>query len=197
VIDLPDTPAPNAADPGMMDFGALLTPALGGPVQRVERPGNRFRYSVTMPPMQGATARKWISALVRGKQEGARIDFIQQGFSPGVPGSPTVNGAGQSGRTLAIEGAEPNYVVRDGQFFNHVDADGQHYLYMNVGETILDSSGDGTLDIEPMLRVSPDDGDELKFSNVKIEGWIRGDEQMWNLALGGLVNLAFDIEEAR
>lgn len=195
MIDLPEHPGPAAADVALIDFSALLTPSTGGPVQRVERMG-RFRYSVTLPPMQQKLARQWLSALLRGRA-GARMELHQAGFSPGSPGSPTVDGDGQSGRTLAITGATPNYVVRDGQFLNHVDSTGQHYVYMNVGETILNADGAGELTIEPMLRVEPDDGDTVKLSGVLIEGFITGEEQAWGLSVGGIVQLAFNLVEAR
>jgi hypothetical protein len=198
MITLPDYPSPAAADIGMVDFGAFLTPSLGGPVQRVERMGNRFRLSATMPPMKSdKLGRQWVSALIRGKQEGARIELPLGGFKPGTPGSPTVDGAGQAGRTLAITGATPNYVVRDGQWFNHVTATGERLLYMNVGETILDGSGDGTLDIEPMLRAEPGDGDAVDFGKPTIEGFIMGEEQMWSLALGNFIGIGFDLVEAK
>lgn len=181
----------------MVDYGALLTPSLGGPVQRVERLGNRFRLSVSLPPMKAdRLGRQWVSALVRGKQEGARVELPLGGFKPGAPGSPTVDGAGQSGRSLAIAGAAPNYAVRDGQWLNHVASDGQHYVYMNVGETILDATGAGELTIEPMLRVEPEDGDEVKLAGVLIEGFIAGDEQMWSLALGNFIGIGFDLVES-
>lgn len=198
MIELPDWPGPAAADLALMDFGTLLTPSLGGPVQRVERMGNRFRLAVTMPPMQAdKLGRQWVAALVRGKQEGARIDIPLGGFKPGPAGSPVVDGAGQSGRSLAVTGASANYVVRDGQWFNHIDADGNRLTYMNVGETVLDASGQGVLTIEPMLRAEPGDGDALEFERPSIEGFIVGEEQMWSLSLGNLIGLSFVIAEAR
>lgn len=123
------------------------------------------------------------------------MELPMQGFDPGIPGSPTVNGAGQSGRTLAITGATPNYVVRDGQWLNHVAASGQHYVYLNIGETILNASGAGNLTIEPMLRVIPAHGDQVKLAGVMIEGFILGDEQMWSLSVGGLIGFGFDLVE--
>jgi hypothetical protein len=196
MITLPEYPAPQGADAALVDYGALLEPSLGGPVQRIERMGNRWRLSVTMPPLlTDALKRHWLSALVRGKQEGAKMEFPLMGFAPGSTGSPTVNGGSQSGRSLLIENALPNLVVRDGQFFS-IETDGQHYLYMNIGQTILNASGAGTLTIEPMLRVPPADGDDIHLAKPMIEGFIKGDEQVWNISLGNIVSLAFDLVES-
>jgi hypothetical protein len=196
MIDLPDYPSPQGAEPALVDYGTLLTPTLGGPVQRIERMGNRWRISVTMPPMvNDGLKREWLSALVRGKQEGARMEFPLMGFTPLPAGTPVVDGASQSGRTLSIEGATANLVVRDGQFFS-IETGGQHYLYMNVGQTILDGTGAGDLTIEPMLRVSPADGDTIHMAKPMIEGFIRGEEQMWQISLGNILGLAFDLVES-
>lgn len=196
MIDLPEHPAPQSAEAALIDFGAFLTPALGGPVQRVERMGNRWRYSAVLPPLPGKQlGRQWLSALIRGKQEGARTELHQQGFDPGQPGLPTVNGASQAGRSLIITGARADYIVRDGQFFS-VLTGGKHYLYMNIGEKILNASGAGTLAIEPMLRVSPTNGAQVHLAKPLIEGFIMGDEMAWSLSVEHLLGLSFNLIES-
>ena len=155
MIDLPETPTPASATPGLIDFGAFLTPALGGPVQRVERMGSRFKISVSMPPMKNPlTGRQWIARLIKGKQEGARMAWPLQGFDPGSPGTVRVNGASQSGRNLIVDGFTPNYTAREGQFFS-IETGGQHFMYMVAEQVTANASGQATLAIEPMLRRSP------------------------------------------
>jgi hypothetical protein len=198
MIDLPDYPSPVSATPALVDFGAFLTPSLGGPVQRVERMGNRFQLSVTLPPLPNLqTGRQWVSRLVQGKQEGARMEWPLLGFEPGVPGPIKVAGAGQSGRTLNVDGATPNYAFREGQFFSLVIS-GQHYLYMVTTETFASntSAGTATLAIEPMLRVSPPDNADCHFGQPMIEGFIMGDAFAWDMALANFVGIAFDLVEA-
>jgi hypothetical protein len=195
MIDLPDYPTPQSATPALVDFGAFLTPSLGGPVQRVERMGNRFKISCSMPPMQNPQlGRLWIAKLVRGKQEGARMAWPLQGFDPGTPGPVVVNGAGQSGRVLAVKDATPNYIFREGQFFSVV-INSRHYLYMVTTEAIANASGAVNLAIEPMLRVSPANNATCNFGVPMIEGFIMGDEFAWQLALAQFVSLSFDIVE--
>ncbi len=88
MIDLPTDIGPSSASAALIDFGAFLTPPLGGPVQRVDRMGNRFRISVGMPPMLSASdGRRWVSRLIRGKTEGARMPFPLLDFDPGAPGN--------------------------------------------------------------------------------------------------------------
>jgi hypothetical protein len=205
MIDLPDHPAPASAAPALVDFGAFLTPSLGGPVQRVERMGTRFKIAVQMPPMPNPKlGRQWVARLIRGKQEGARMAWPLQGFDPGTPGNVgqtggiagvvLVNGTGQSGRTLVINAATPNYVFREGQFFSVVIS-GRHYLYMVTAETIASATGTATLPIEPMLRVSPPNNSVCHFGKPMVEGFILGDSFAWEMALANFVGMGFELSE--
>lgn len=195
MIDLPDYPSPVSAVPALVDFGAFLTPALGGPVQRVERMGNRFRLSVTMPPMRSEKlGREWVTKLVQGKQEGARMEWPLLGFDVGSPGDVLVSGAGQSGRTLTVDGATANYIFRAGQFFS-VEVSGQHYLHVVTAEAIFDGVTPLPLAIEPMLRVSPADNAACHFGVPMIEGFIMGDEFAWQMSLADFVGISFDLVE--
>lgn len=196
MIDLPDYPSPVSATPGLVDYGGFLTPSLGGPIQRIERMGTRFGISVTMPPMENPkTGRIWVARLIKGKQEGARMEWPLQGFKPGTPGTIRVNGAGQSGRSLILDGATPGYVAREGQFFS-IETNSQHYLYMVAQETIFNASGQATLPIEPMLRVAPADNDLCHFGRPMIEGFIMGDRFDWEMALADFTSISFDLLEA-
>ena len=195
MIDLPDYPSPNAASPRLVDFGAFLTPSLGGPVQRVERMGSRFKIAVTMPPMRNEKlGRQWVARLIRGKQEGARMAWPLLGFDPGTPGSPKVHLAGQSGRLLGVKTATPNYVYREGQFFS-ILTNGRHYLYLVSAETIADATGFAAIPIEPMLRVSPADNDVCHFGKPMVEGFIQGQEFAWEMALANFVGMGFELSE--
>jgi len=195
MIDLPDHPSPAAAAPALIDFGAFLTPSLGGPVQRVQRMGSRFKIACTMPPMPNPVlGRQWISRLVRGKHEGARMAWPLQGFDPGTPGTILVSAAGAAGRSLPVQGATPNYVFREGQFFS-LEIFSRFYLYMITAETFASATGTATLPIEPMLRVSPPAGAACHFGKPLIEGFIMGEAFQWEMALANFVGMSFELVE--
>ena len=195
MIDLPDYPGPQSAEPGLVDFGGFLTPPLGGPVQRVDRLGNRFKLSVTMPPMDGSEGRIWLAKLIKGKSEGVRMEYPLLDFNPGLPGTPLVNGSGQTGKTLLLKSCQPNYVYREGQFIS-VKTGGRHHLLMVDTQAIVSTGGTVSLTVSPMLRVPHLDNDEVYVSKPMIEGWVLGNEQRWRLQLGNFINLSFEIEEA-
>lgn len=195
MIDLPAYPGPQSAEAALIDFGVMLTPPLGGPVQRVERQGNRWRLSVTMPPLRDAEARIWLARLLKGKSEGARMEFPLLGFNPGSPGNPVVHTSGQTGRTLIIRGAQPNYIFREGQFIS-VETGGRHHLIMVDAETIVPDVGIVSLPISPMLRVAHLDGDPVHVGTPMIEGFISGEGFMWQMQLGNFMGLSFELVEA-
>lgn len=196
MISLPTDIAPADASPALLDFGGFLEPALGGEVQRIDRMGNRFALDVTMPPLESVTAgRIWVSRLISGKTEGVRMEFPLLSFDPGNPGSPVVNGGGQSGRTLAVRGFSPSYLVREGQFFTHVHA-GRYYLYKVDANTAATAGGLGVLPITPMLRAEPSDGDVLLFAQPMIEGFIHGEEWRWQMSIHHMLGLQFEVRES-
>ena len=52
MIVLPDEVVPNDIVPALIDFGVVQRPPLGGKVLRVNRLGNRFRASVSLPAIR-------------------------------------------------------------------------------------------------------------------------------------------------
>jgi hypothetical protein len=197
MIILPTYPSPAAATPALQDFGSFLTPSLGGPIQRVDRMGTRFRIDVTMPLMPNPQlGRQWVAALVQGKLEGVRLPWPLLGFDPGLPGNVLVSGAGQSGKTLNVKGATPNYVFRAGQFFSlYVASIPRHYLYMITAQTVASATGVAALAITPMLRTSPPDATPLYVGNPQVEGFIVGDSFQWEMQLANFVAVQFQISE--
>lgn len=196
MIDLPDYPSPNGADLAVQDFGTVLTPALGGPVQRVNRMGNRFRGSFTLPPMTTKTARAWQAALVQGVGEGVRMPYPLLDFDPGVPGTVLVDTSGQAGMSLKVKGATPGYAFRTGQVFSILTG-GKHHLYMVAAEVIADASGDATLPLPIMLRRQHLDGDACYFAEPMIEGFVSPDAAAWSMSIDHLIGMQFDIVESQ
>lgn len=150
-----------------------------------------------MPPLQSPkVGRQWLSRLIQAKQEGGRMVWPLMGFDPGGPGSILVNGAGQDGSTLNVDGATGNYVFREGQFFSIVTS-GVHHIYMVAAETIANDAGQAALPISPVIRVQHADNDVCHFGKPMIEGLVQGDVMQWNWAIGNLAYLNFEIHERK
>lgn len=162
-----------------VDFGGQLKPFMGGPVQTIMRLGSRWTIEFTVPPMlTEPLGRIWGARLVRAKIFGALMRWRQDGLVVGLPGSPVVDGGGQTGFTLALRGFRPGYAIREGQMFSLVSQN-RRYLYMAAGAMVADSAGRVALPIAPMLRTSPIDGDTAEFAAPMIQGSLSGNEVAW------------------
>lgn len=195
-VDLPATPGPVEISIRQIDFGGTLTPGLGGPVQRINRNGNRFAVAVQMPPMKPIDARAWLAALNRGVREGVRWRLRQVELLPGSPGAVRVNGGGQAGTSLVVDGANPNYPFRLGQFFNLVDG-GNAYLHQLAAAVNANNSGAATLTIVPPLRVEPADNALLEIGAPVVEGLLADNGFEWSVDRARLAGISFTIIERR
>lgn len=196
MIELPNDPAPNGAQPSLLDYGMTLRPGTGAAVLRVDRKGSRYKSVISFPPMLPSVSRIFIARLLKAKREGLRIPYPLIDVPQGAPGSPVVGGAGQSGTTINLRGLTPGYAAKEGYWLSIEDETGQHYLH-NVSETArADGSGDLTLNITPELRWPFEDGATVHLAKPMIEGFVDGNEWSWAIPVNRLIAIEFTLEEA-
>lgn len=197
MIELPELPAPNGVSATLIDYGLTQRPATGGAVQRVGRPGSRFRIDLSFPPMVGDDARKFIARLLRAKREGGiRVEFPILDVDQGIAGSPVVDGAGQTGTTLNLRGLTPSYLFKEGFWLSIIDTAGQPYLHNVTAPATANGSGQATISIEPPLRFPFPNGATVMLENPVIEGFIDGGEWSWDINVARHYGLSVTIEEA-
>lgn len=128
--------------------------------------GQAWAIEAVIPLMTVKRSRA-VRAFLTNALEGEQT-FI---FGPNVDGKPSgrvanrltlVNGSGQSGNSLIVDGFKPNteQVVAAGDYFS---LNGK--LYEATADADSDNSGQATLEIWPNLRAEPADNDELNFYN--------------------------------
>lgn len=196
MIEFPDNISPNGATPTLVDYGGVLRSAIGGATQKIDRLGSRFRVELTYPPMTEIDGRIFVSRLIRAKREGLRVEYPLLSVDQGLPGSPKINGAGQTGFTLVADGFTPNYVGKEGFWFS-IESAGQHYLHNITANFAADAAGAATINIFPALRIPFLDNDVLHFGKPMIEGLVDGDEIGWQMSLAHLIEFSVTIEESR
>ncbi len=186
----------SVAEPELVDFGASLTPFLGGIGQRLDRLGTRHAISVQMPAMHVEDeGRKWIVRLIRAKQEGGFVTFPQVGFRLGVPGAAIkVAAAVEGGRVLTVTGATPRYVVREGQALS-ITSNNRRFFYLASAQTVLDGSGSGRIELDVPLREEALVGNPVDLRRPVIAGRIMEDGWKWSIDTAGTVGLSFRLEE--
>ncbi len=191
MIELPVKPKPNRMSPMLLDQGQLLR---GASTLRVDRPGSRWRFKFAYPPMRQDQADTFTAPLTRAKRAGIRI-YLPVRVHQGFPGSPVVDGAGQTGSTLSLRGLSTRYSARVGFWLTIVEADGTGYLHRVVQTTVADDSGDVTLQIEPPLRAPFADGATVHLGKPYIEGFLDGDIIGYDIEEAEFTNIAFEVEE--
>lgn len=196
MIELPAHPAPNAAEPALIDFGITLEGALGAGSVRINRPGSRFRATVSFAPMAPEVADVFVARLIAAKDEGLRIPYPQRRRARGNPGNPVVDGANPAGKILPLRGATRGHVFHEGGWISIEDAAGQHYLHNIRGTVQVGPDGKCDLPVSPMIRVPFADGATIHAANPMIEGFVEGDSITWRETEDHLVVLSFAIREA-
>ena len=170
LVDLPRAPFPVAATISwtLVDFGGTAQGPLGGSAQRVNRLGNRWKVSFTLPRMAFDDANLWQARCNRGLRLGVRWAILPR-FSLDREGSPRVAGAGQAGATLSLDGVGASYLLRNNQPLSILTG-GRRYVYKVAEPLRVGSDGTGTPEIEPPLRVEPGDNDVVEIAQPFLEG---------------------------
>lgn len=127
--------------------------------------GAMWQGTLQVLPQTGAEARglaAWVTSL-----QGARGTFLlgdpgapaPLGSAATAPGSPVVDGAGQTGAQLALRGLPANAAgyLLEGDYLQLGTA-GEARLYMALAQVDADGAGKATVKIWPKLRTSPGDG---------------------------------------
>lgn len=190
VLILPTDPAPSNMVIGLVTAKNTLAPAFGDGEQELVRKGSRYALTFQMPPMSYVTSMDWDDLMAEGDTVVMKVH--QPGFDTGAPGTPRVNGAGQSGSSLVIDGLTNGYVIRKGQFLSVVTS-GRRFLY-RARSSVTASDGSATVPLRTMLRFPPSDNDVVEIAQPMIEGFVR-DLGEWSVGVNRLVGLQFTVRE--
>lgn len=196
IVSIPTTPGYVEAAPEFIDNNRKLVPSGGaGVTQTLQRLGSRWALNVTLPPVrEGTSMLALTTAILRARSEGASYPWPQPGLTIGTPGSPVVNGAGQTGTVLVLRSGAASYQYREGQAISILTG-GRRYLHIVQATITASGAGGVTLSIFPMLRVSPTDGAAVEVAAPRIEGDITRDNFSWAHDRDSWVPLSFRIEE--
>jgi hypothetical protein len=172
-----------------------LEPTFNGPTSRIRRIGSRWSIGFELPPMSYVDALAWVSALTAAEGDTVIMRLSQPGLVIGGVGAPLVNGAGQLGAVINLDGFAANYQARAGQWFN-LSANGRIYLYQIAAARTATAGGVmAAMPISPMIRRSAADNSAVEFANPVIEGFANGDAGSWTTDAAQLVGLSFTITE--
>ena len=191
--------ATNAITAARITFGGLYVVAISKSpfttqAQTYQHQGDGWFAQFDMPAMTRAEAEPWISFLLSLKGKSGYFtmgDPFNQGLLGSAGGTVTVNGAGQTGYSLAVLGLTGTLKAGD---YLSVGTGATQRLYKNL----VDKTGAGTLDIYPSLRESPANGAAVTIG-ASAKGVFRLVENTVKWEVGADLNysVAFSAEEYR
>lgn len=194
MIELPDGVKISGWSLSHVDYGSHQEPETGGEVTRVSRLGNRTGVNVTLAPMLPDEGRIVVNRLIRAKSEGLRLKWFMNEFDAGNVGAPRVNGAGQGGRVLNIDGLPANYQFKEGQPFS-IFQNNRNFIYFVGVDINANASGQIALPISPMIREPTVNNAVINLSQPMIDGYIQGNSTDWEISLAHHTNTLFSIME--
>lgn len=164
--------------------------------------GEWFEGMVTLPPMRASEAYDWVGFLVslRGKRGtfllGDPARTGPYGSARTTPGTPLVMGAGQTGKTLAVDGlplSATGYLKR-GDYFG-LGAGATSRMYMIEQDVDSNASGQATFDFSPPLRASPADNAGVELTAPKTRFGLMDNRLQWDIGKALIVGIQFAIKE--
>jgi hypothetical protein len=191
MIDLPAFAVPGSFTGNLIDAG--FTQSAVQSDDYIPRKGSRYAVSFTFGPYTPDQGRVMVSRLIAGKQGGLRVKLPLL-HSQGAPGAPVVVSA--TGRTLALSGLTPGYVVQEG-FWLSLVKDGQHFLHsVGVGATAT-GGGLATIQLNELLRDTFAAGTVVNLAEPQVEGLVQGDEWSWQFNVNRVIPIEFSLKETR
>lgn len=165
--------------------------------------GQMWQADITLKPMRRADAEAWVSWLIslRGQYGtfllGDPLGCTPRGLAAALAGTPTVDGADQTGGTLDITGASRNKTnwLRAGDYIQIGTGTGAR-LYKVLTDTNTDSSGDCTVDIWPHIRTAHPTGTSIVTSNAKGAFRLASNETSWSVNEASIYGITFGAMEA-
>lgn len=173
---------------------------VSGATQVTAFPKAIWALTLNLPPLIAAELAAWRAALAQLSALGNTFlgsppDY--SGPSTGYAGpAPTVQGAGQLGRTLNVQGMTANAsVLAAGDFF-HVIANGVRELKVMTAPLIANGSGVGVANFEPALRNAPNGASALEILTPAAEFRLTSSQFEYGVDLDRFGEVRIDAVEA-
>lgn len=178
---------------------AMSVSPFTGAQQVYAHQGEWWALSVELPPLSRANAEEVVGfGLGLNGVEGTFL-MAPPGNHGGVRGtwsgaSPLVNGAGQTGKTLAIDGLISGRTALRGDWFS-LGSGSSTRLHKVVYPSTANGGGQMNLEIWPRLRSAPADNDPLTIAGP-LGHWRLREPVEWDIGLAMIYGLSFNLVEA-
>jgi len=190
----PTIPKPQALQFYLSPSTQIFRSPLSGAVQTLELPGARWRAIITYNALSDANARILKAFLSKLSGSAGRFycwDFGHENPAGIGTGTPLVDGASQTGKSLDTKGWTPSQtgILKAGDYFT---VNGE--LKIMTADVDSDVSGDATLVFIPALRASPANEAALTVIKASCTMMLINDEQDTMLFRPGIYAEAITID---
>ena len=163
--------------------------------QVLNHAGRRWEIDITLRPMRHADARLWLSWL-------AKLDGALNTFNIGDPlgctpqgsagGAPRVQGAGQTGSSLNIDGCTTSTTgwLKAGDYIQ-IGSAASARLYMVTDDANTNSSGQTTLNLWPAITSAPSDNTSIIVSNTVGAFRLASNVSTWSIDQASIYGINF------
>lgn len=181
-----------------------VTPSIFTGTQQVQAfQGQWWEAEVTLTRMVRTSAAAWVAFLAKlNGQEGTFLMgdpacSTPLGSANITPGTPTVDGAGQTGNSLTIIGADAGAVeyLKAGDYIQ-LSSGATTRLHLVLNDVNTDSTGGATIDIWPSLRESPANGASVIVSAAKGRFRLASNDRSYDIDTAITYGITFSAIEA-
>lgn len=193
----PTTPVANSAAV-RSNSPTLISTAQSLKRQVRSRGGQRFAIGLDYTNLRRVDLAPLWAALIALRGQYNTTTIVVPGYSDTPQGTwsgtPLVKGAGQTGRSVIIDGFTHGQagVAKAGDFIKFADTK----VYMITADANANGSGEATVSIEPGLIVSPADNEPVVSSNVAFTCALTTDTSELPLKPPVLADLSLSFMEA-
>jgi hypothetical protein len=193
-------PVPRGLTPRAVSNAGISTSPFTFEQEIQAAQGARWELDVHLPPMPRATAAACIGALVGlDGVYGTLLLSLATMTSPlgtWSGGSPLINGASQSGKTIVVDGLAAGATGKSGDLFS-LGSGASTHLHMVTKDFTANGSGQvAALEIWPPLRSSPADNAPLTLSSPMGLWRLKSNVREWSIELAAIYGLDFSLVEA-
>lgn len=163
----------------------------------VRHQGAWWEAEISLPPMDRPDAEEWIGFLMSLK--GRYGTFLLGDPAATSPrgtwaGTPLVQGAGQTGESLVVDGFNAGATAKRGDYFG-IGSGSTARLYKVLTDATA-AAGAMTLDIWPRLRESPADNAVVTTASAAGLFRLASNDTEWSVDLARIYGLSFAAVEA-
>ena len=191
----PSSPAFNSLNISSVQ-PTFVSRSISGRRQSRQIGGQYFRMRASFPPMTRAEFAPIYAFVMKQRGRYESFTLIPPVLNAGLgspAGTPLVNGASQTGRTIVTDGWSASITIfKAGDYLKFANHD---KVYTVTADATSDGSGDSTISIEPALVTSPADDSAITYTSVPFTVALRSGIQEFDTGTSGLFSFEVDFEE--